>query len=428
MARTRTIPTHRYLTAPCDIPLPYSNYVGRYHAGQALPRHVFETAGGVKDLLRAIPSSDEAGFLNDLKEGMITDVTEYLLEMPLLAKEEEGVRGLIRQAITDPYFGDKHYRVHRIRKKSGGMRIIEAPSDLLKKIQRSLLTGFFYRIIGPNYASTGFRRRVGVVDNAARHFEQSQATQQVVLKMDLQDFFPSIPLSMVFRGIQYRFKNRSLEIVRRVILGTGWRHECLDDLQQSMEGTWVSSGSLRLAYIRFMRMVLGMLYLCVLDDRLPQGAPTSPHLANMAMAKHDAALGSMSDNLNMRTYTRYADDMTISTAYQNSPVNTMKTLMESYFRGVPYVKLNPKKTAILRHGKPQRITGLNINHKVSVSRWKRDNVRAEIHNLLTGKTQLEDGQMQRLSGYRAFMRNADQAGWDSRVEPLWQRLLAAQLG
>ena len=394
-----------------------NNY--RPNAGLLL-RSTFETSAGRKTLV-----DKGLGFIDD-PSGMIEDVLTWLSANGRFEKNDE-LQTLVKEAITNPYFGKEYYKVHKIKKKSGGTRTIEAPDPLLKKVQRCLLDRLLYPLSLPHKNSMGFRRNTSIKTNAERHFDPAKATKQFLLKVDLKDFFPSITFDAVFEALQERLvmaRHRSFYgfsikqdywLRKRGFCGWGSVAPCPDTQEERLHD-----------YVRFVRFCLGVCYLCTVDDRLPQGAPTSPYLSNLVMYKLDHVFHTVAGNIGLNVYTRYADDMIVSGDNARG-VCVMRNIIKRYINKHSSLDLNLKKIGIFRHGQPQRVTGLNINHKVSVSRWKRDNVRAEIHNLVTGKTTLKDGQLRRLEGIRSFMRHAHKEGWDARVEPLWQRLQAQLL-
>src|ERR1700724_208249 len=77
-----------------------------------------------------------------------------------------------------------HYRV--LTKPSGAIRLIEAPKPLLKAVQRQILAGILEKI-PPHPAVHGFLKHHSVKTFVAPH-----VGQRAVLKLDLDDFFPSI--------------------------------------------------------------------------------------------------------------------------------------------------------------------------------------------------------------------------------------------
>lgn len=79
-----------------------------------------------------------------------------------------------------------HYRAFTVPKRSGGTRTIHAPEAGLKKVQRRILHRVLARLRA-HEAAHGFEHGRSIVTNARGHVGQA-----VVVRMDIQDFFPSI--------------------------------------------------------------------------------------------------------------------------------------------------------------------------------------------------------------------------------------------
>ncbi len=97
-----------------------------------------------------------------------------------------------------PRLGHYDYRV--LTKRSGGVRLIEAPKRRLKELQRQILTEILDKI-PPHPAAHGFLRGRSIKTFVAPH-----VGRRVVLKMDLQDFFPAIAgarIQALFRTVGY---------------------------------------------------------------------------------------------------------------------------------------------------------------------------------------------------------------------------------
>jgi hypothetical protein len=112
---------------------------------------------------------------------------------------------------------------------------------------------------------------------------------------------------------------------------------------------------------------------------LPQGAPTSPPLANLAAFHLDVRLAALAESWGAR-YTRYADDLAFS-AGRSWRVGTSRVLdlvgqivREEGFR------LNDRKTAVLPRAGRQLLGGLVVNETPRVSRAEVDLLRAILHN------------------------------------------------
>lgn len=233
----------------------------------------------------------------------------------------------IKKKDQDKLFGvdrDALYKEFYIPKKSGGFRKIQAPSEFLETRQRWVKENILDKIKFSDYAK-GFKKKTSIVDNAKEH-----CNKKYVLNIDLKNFFPSINYSKVFKLF---------------------------------------------CYIGYTRGVSHLLTkLCTNEQgALPQGAPTSPCISNLVNLKLDKRLSCFAHSIG-GVYTRYADDITISS--NSNPYNYMQTITkivneEGY-------QLNNKKTRIQNRGQKQEVTGLVVNDKVSVSR----KIKKELNNAI----------------------------------------------
>lgn len=221
---------------------------------------------------------------------------------------------------------DRHYKRFRIRKRSDhGYRIISAPSSQMKGLQR-WITAFILRKLDVSPFSTAFREGCSITENARPH-----VGKDFVFNTDIKDFFPSITSKRVygfFRSVGYP--------------------------------TDVAFALARLTTSR---------------GRLPQGAPSSPDIANLLCRKLDLRVGGLCSTQSW-SYTRYCDDMTISgeghftRGFQR---NLERIVHEEGFH------LNRTKTRIGRRNSRQMVTGLVVNAEVHVPRYKRRRWRAVFH-------------------------------------------------
>ena len=204
------------------------------------------------------------------------------------------------------------YRIFTIKKKDGGDRQISAPLPSLKEIQRWILDNILLKISCSKYAKA-YQKRSSILKNAKFH-----KNQRLVLRLDIEHFFPSIKFPKIY--------------------------DCFRKAGYS-------------------RAVSGLLSkLCLLEDSLPQGAPTSPALSNIIMEEIDARIGGFISKNNIR-YTRYADDMTFSGDFVPGDVISMISKILSEYGFV----LNTKKTKSMYGHKKQSVTGLTVNKKISAN-------------------------------------------------------------
>ncbi|HFL3266020.1 TPA: retron St85 family RNA-directed DNA polymerase [Clostridioides difficile] len=219
---------------------------------------------------------------------------------------------------------DEFYNEKKIPKKNGRYRIISMPSYNLKRIQRWILDNILYKLRVHSNA-TGFIRNKSIVDNASCH-----VNKDVVVNIDISDFFPSIDFDKVF----YMFYN--------------------------------------LGYTKELCYALSKLL--TYKGILPQGAPSSPYIANVIMINIDLRLDGLTKKINSN-YTRYADDITISgNKYIVLQLPFIKTIIES--QGF---KVNLEKLKIQYRKSRQEVTGLVVNDRTSVKREFKKNLRQHIY-------------------------------------------------
>jgi len=220
------------------------------------------------------------------------------------------------------------YREFEISKRSGGTRRIAAPSPELMELQRRILRRLLRRLrVHP--AATGFERGQSFVTNACRH--QGKA---VVVSFDIRNFFPSITA--------YR--------VERYFRAIGWNRKAARLLVQLL--TW--------------------------QERLPQGAPTSPRLSNLVNYRMDSRLTSLAADYGA-TYTRYADDITISLDDEDHDLHSLIASTIAIIRSEGYQPHIGKKFDVRRAHQRQQVTGLVVNSQVNLPRRTRRWLRAVEH-------------------------------------------------
>jgi hypothetical protein len=229
-----------------------------------------------------------------------------------------------------------------IPKANGEPRTITAPRLALRRVQRQILDELLGKL--PTHAAAhGFVKRRSAVSNAKPH----EGTQ-LVIKLDLKDFFPTI----------------SYHRVRGLLCGYGFTPEVADVL----------------AGLTTHRAVLPDGYV-VWPGVLPQGAPTSPTLANLICRRLDSRLSGLAKRMGAR-YTRYADDLTFSFAKgmdQKNDLGRFLWWVNQVCQQEGFAE-NIGKRKILRPSAQQRITGIVVNSGLAVPRAMRRTFRAILHN------------------------------------------------
>lgn len=240
-----------------------------------------------------------------------------------------------------------HYHYRLLSKRSGGARLIESPKPRLKEIQRRILTDILDRI-PPHPAAHGFVKRRSIRTYAAPH-----VAQRVVLRMDLQDFFPSFAaarVQAVFRTMGYP------DTVAWFLTGL-----C----------TTVAPRAIR-KDLAGARGFYGL-------PHLPQGAPTSPSLANICSRRMDCRLNGLAEAAGA-VYTRYADDLAFSGGEEferrvdRFSIHAAAILREEGF------SVNYGKTRIMRQSVRQHLAGLVTNQRMNIRRADFDLLKATLTN------------------------------------------------
>jgi RNA-directed DNA polymerase len=237
---------------------------------------------------------------------------------------------------------EQKYKTFTLPKKTGGERTISTPVSALKIIQwklNQILTAVYE--VKPS--AHGFVPGKNIVTNAKAH-----AGKRFVLNLDLADFFGSVNFGRVrglFMATPYNLPARVATVLAQI---------------------------------------------CCHEDKLPQGAPTSPIITNMLCAKMDSQLQRLAKECRA-TYTRYADDITFSTTLKEFPealayaIETEegdKLLLGDRLLGIIAdngFNINEKKVRLQVRGNHQEVTGLTTNKFPNVRRTYVRQIRAMLH-------------------------------------------------
>jgi len=272
------------------------------------------------------------------------------LGLPNLATRDELARamGIERRELDwlsapDPDAQPRHYVAFAVPKATGGYRVLYAPKTRTKMAQRWILRNILDYVPLPTSVH-GFVPGRSIHTNAQEH-----TGQDIVLTLDLEDFFPSITYRRV-RGVFQAIGYGEDVAVPLALLCTV---KPAEEVREFLGG-------------RRHRM-------------LPQGAPTSPALANLTCRKLDARLAGLAARFGC-AYTRYADDLAFSgdVAFVRS-LKRFIPLLRRIVRSEDFV-LNRAKMRFARRGASQRVTGLVVNDRPSVPRRYRRTLRAILHN------------------------------------------------
>ncbi|WP_343305170.1 reverse transcriptase domain-containing protein [Chitinophaga niabensis] len=232
------------------------------------------------------------------------------------------------------------YTVFKVKKKSGGERIIHAPKMGLKRIQECLkMILETFDAIKPQ--ATGFVKGKSIVDNAQIH-----NGYKFVFNTDLKDFFPSIDQARIWKRLQvppFKLNEESERVILANIIA-GLCCEKMEVERLDKVGKWTK----------------------VVASVLPQGAPTSPIISNIICSNLDYKLLFMAKRFGLN-YSRYADDITFSgdkDVFFKHKGNFMKELNRNIKD--ERFNINPEKTRLQKSQYRQEVTGLIVNDHVNI--------------------------------------------------------------
>jgi RNA-directed DNA polymerase len=129
----------------------------------------------------------------------------------------------------------------------------------------------------------------------------------------------------------------------------------------------------------------------LVTPHLPQGAPTSPGLANLAAFGLDRRLAGLAASLEL-TYTRYADDLTFSGARALVPRANDVRAASAKIAAQEGFAINARKSTLVTRGGRQRVRGLVVNAGPNIAREEHDALKAILHNAARDGPAGQDGQ------------------------------------
>lgn len=257
---------------------------------------------------------------------------------------------------TDPY------RVFTIKKRNGGKRYICIPENGLLDVQKwihsnILCSSTTIQKLSPQV--TAYIPKSSHIVNAKKHLGS-----EWLLKLDITSFFESISEKQVyhvFRSLGYR------ALVAFCFARLCTRVIPLYYDRRDKKKRWKTNSN---NYKFFSNQIVG---------HLPQGAPTSPMLANLVCIKLDKQLQSIAirEKLN---FTRYADDITFSGLTLSRKNLVCVSRKASKVISCFGFGVNVQKTNIVNSGSRKVITGLCVNDNVlRIPRTYKEKVKQELY-------------------------------------------------
>jgi RNA-directed DNA polymerase len=253
----------------------------------------------------------------------------------------------------------QHYR-YEWRERPGRLpRLLEVPGRRLRELQRVLLA----EVIGPlpvHDAAHGFVPGRSARSGAAQHLGR-----EVVIALDLTTFFARVSARDVYGLLR---RAAIPEAVAYTITGL-----CTHAVAYRVAAHPPRGGDLDERFA---------LQKALTVPHLPQGAPTSPALANLSVARLDARLAGYAAAAGA-VYTRYADDL----AFSGDAALARRA--DAFIRGVQRIvaaeghEVNPRKTRVRPAAVRQSVTGIVVNRVTTVPRSEYDALKATLHNCAT---------------------------------------------
>lgn len=295
---------------------------------------------------------------------------------------------------------EDHYRIFRVRKRSVPGRVapsrryrtICVPSPALKRIQRWIAQNIL-NVTETHAASHAFAPESDLMEAANEHLRSSW-----IVKLDIVNFFETV----TERQVYYVFRSFGYA----ALLSFQLARICTRTLRLTPKGRAGSEG--RVPHERY------------IAGHLPQGAPTSPMLANLAVRQLDDDLDNLAKRLGWK-YTRYADDLTFSLEGKSSRGKAAELML---LAGQTLSRFgftsNKLKAKIIPPGARKIVLGVLVDtDRAKLSKKFRNNLETHLYALTSHKIGVRShmqnrgfdsiiGMRQHIEGLLAFAHHVDE--------------------
>ncbi|WFP51447.1 retron St85 family RNA-directed DNA polymerase [Methylomonas sp. EFPC3] len=265
---------------------------------------------------------------------------------------------IIKFCLTSPH----RYKTYKIPKRNSDQkRTISHPSKELKFIQR-VLNDYLREKLPIHDCAYAYKHGLNIKDNAEVH-----ASTKYFLKMDFEDFFPSITPDFFFTMLD----KAGLEI---------------NEIDSILLKNFIFCKASRKSG----------LFLSI-------GAPSSPLISNFVLFGFDKNIKRFCAEKNIN-YTRYADDLTFSSNIKNSLFEIPEIV--KYYLDIETngkIKINKRKTVFSSKAHNRHVTGVTLTNdeKLSVGRDRKRLISAMIHHFKCEK--LDPTEIEKLKGLMSFV-------------------------
>ncbi|WPP88687.1 reverse transcriptase family protein [Acinetobacter pittii] len=235
---------------------------------------------------------------------------------------------------------EKKYEVFTIKKNDGRERLIHKPCKEIRNVQRRINHRLFKPLITwPTYLYGSIPTETGKPANDYINCAKKHCLSQSILKLDIKDFFDNIDEALVKKIFREFFKY----------------NENISNL---------------------------LTKICCVNGHVPQGALTSSYIASLCLYSIEPILAQRLNNKKLK-YTRYVDDITISTKKNNYDFNSTINIVESALNSID-LPLNVEKIKVEYFStKPLKVHNLRIDFKTPrYDKEEAKKIRAAIDRLI----------------------------------------------
>lgn len=243
----------------------------------------------------------------------------------------------------------EYYDTFYIPKHSGGLRRIDAPKSELMNLLRDI-KNVFEKDLKVLYhdAAYAYVPERSTLDALTVHQKNES---KWFLKLDVKDFFPSCTHKFIMQQLEQIFPFKLLFAAENT-------KALLSDI----------------------------IKLCLLNNKLPQGTPMSPMLTNLIMIPLDYTIKNTFKNFdnNYFVYTRYADDILISSKYNFNFKNVEKEINKIFKSNNAPFKIKKEKTRYGSASGRNWNLGLMLNkdNNITIGYQKKQRLKATIFTFM----------------------------------------------
>lgn len=266
---------------------------------------------------------------------------------------------------------DKFYRDYLIPKGlHGATRRISQPSPELKTLQYWIERNIL-RMLPVSDQAFAYRKGRSIKDHIVAHKDSSH-----VLHIDIKDFFPSIRGMHLKRLVEANAESREIQTF---FLAS-------DEFQEDS----ISKKNIN-AFLR----------ICLRYDRLCIGAVSSPSICNAVLFEFDKWAEQITSEQKL-TYTRYADDLYIS-----SEQYIDAGILDAFSRKLGSIGfvINNSKTKYMSRGTRRKITGLILTPESNVGVGLK--MRDDIKHMIYKKFEKNEGNSETILGYLSYLQHIE---------------------